>query len=179
MNLIKDFHEQTVEILDFQTTYLVVQLNNVSSRFDFKNKKEAFLKYKTKGTFRYYTHHPLLINHNESSHEVFINSKPEDAETFIADLRTSFHEITEGWRNFEDYIESKSEIFDSVFNKNISKGSGKILTVPLSLLAETERICQKHHIKMTAFGGKKITQNELIMIDQQFIIAEQFIPHSM
>ena len=179
MNAIRHFQDQTVKILDFQTTYLVIQLNDVPARFDFKNKKEAFLKYKTKGTFRYYTHHPLLMDHNESQHEVFINSKPEDAETFIADLRTSFYEVTKGWRKFEDYIESKSENFDSVFNKNIRKGSGKILTVSSSLLAETEKICQKHDIKITSFGNKKMTQNDLIMIDQQFIIAEQFIPRSM
>lgn len=118
----------------------------------------------------------MLINHNENNLEVFINSKPENAEQFIEDLKNSIDEITKGWRNWKDYIEINTGIDYPIFLQNIQKGSGKILTAPFSIIKSIEKTGVKHDVKIKYFGEKITTSNQLIIINNQFIIAEKFNP---
>lgn len=171
---IEKFHNKFVEIEKFQSTYLILKVENNLFRFNFKNKKEALLKQKELGKLFFYEQHPLLINHNENNLEVFINSKPENSEAFVQDLKSSI-EITKGWRNWKDYIEINTGINYQIFLQNIQKGSGKILKAPFSIIESIEKTCDKHHVKIKYLGEKTITPHQLIMINNQFVIAEKFI----
>ncbi|SHE62135.1 hypothetical protein SAMN02787100_0471 [Chryseobacterium sp. OV279] len=171
---IEKFHNKFVEIEKFQSTYLILKVENNLFRFDFKNKKEAFLKQKESGKLFFYEQHPLLINHNENNLEVFINSKPENAEAFVQDLKNSIDEITKDWRNWNDYIEINTGIDYLIFLQNIQKGSGKILKAPFSIVENIEKMRSKHHVKIKYFGEKIITPHQLIIINNQFIIVEKF-----
>ena len=168
---IENFNNKTVEIEVFQSTFIILKIENKLFRFDFKNKKEAFLKQKETGLLAFHEHHPLLINHNESNLEVFINSKPKNVELFVEDIKNSIDTITKGWRNWKDYIETNTY---EIFFQNIQKGSGIILKAPFSIIESIEKICKKHNVKMSYFGKKKIIFHQLIMINNQFVIAEEF-----
>lgn len=171
---IKNFHNQIVEIKEFQTSYVILKIENKLLRFDFKKKKEAYLKQKEIGILGFYENHPLLINYNESFHEVFINSKLEDPEMFIEDIKNIINEMTEGWKDWKDYIEFNTGINYQTFLQNIYKGSGKLLNAPFSMVAKIETICEKHNVKVSYFGEKRIYKNQLVLINNQFIIAEEF-----
>ncbi|SHL91444.1 hypothetical protein [Chryseobacterium polytrichastri] len=171
---IENFNNKTVEIEAFQSTFIILKIENKLFRFNFKNKKEAFLKQKETGVLAFHEYHPLLVNHNESNLEVFINSKPENIEMFIEDFQKSIDEITKGWKNWKDYFEINIGITYDIFLQNIRQGSGIILKAPFSIVESIERICEKHNVKMSYFGEKKITPHQLIMINNQFVIAEEF-----
>lgn len=168
---IENFNNKTVEIEAFQSTFIILKIENKLYRFDFKNKKEAFLKQKEIGKLTFHKNHPLLINHHESNLEVFINSKPENVEIFVEDIKNSIDEITKGWKNWKDYIEANTY---EIFFQNIQKGSGIMLKAPFSIVESIEKICEKHNVKISYFGEKKIIPHELIMINNQFVIAEEF-----
>lgn len=170
---IENYYNQIVEIESFQSTYIIFKIENKLFRFDFINKKEACLKRKETGKLIFHEHHPLLINHNENNLEVFINSKPENTEMFINDIEISIVEITKGWRNWKDYIEINTGINYKTFLHNIEKGSGKIMKAPFSIVENIEKLCDKHQVKIKYFGEKIITPHQLLMINNQFIIAEK------
>lgn len=174
MMKIENFNNRIVETEAFQSTFIILKIDSKLFRFDFKNKKEAFLKQKEIGQLTFHENHPLLVNHNESNLEVFINSKPENIELFVEDIQKSINEITKGWRNWKDYFEINIGITYDIFLQNIQKGSGIILKAPFSIVESIERICEKHNVKMSYFGEKKITPHQLIMINNQFVIAEEF-----
>ncbi|KPH12593.1 endonuclease/exonuclease/phosphatase family protein [Chryseobacterium sp. ERMR1:04] len=171
---IENFNKKKVEIEAFQSTFIILKIENKLFRFDFKNKKEAFLKQKDTGVLAFHEHHPLLVNHSENNLEVFISSKPENIEMFIEDIKNSIDEITKGWRNWKDYFEINIGITYDIFLQNIRQGSGIILKAPFSIVESIERICEKHNVKITYFGEKKTTPHQLIMINNQFVIAEEF-----
>ncbi len=84
---IDELDNQKVKIIDFKTTYIVLEYNNELYRFYFNEKKEAFLKQKEEGFLNVFIYHPLLINHNESYQETFINSSPNDVDLFIQEIQ--------------------------------------------------------------------------------------------
>ncbi|WP_040998221.1 hypothetical protein [Chryseobacterium oranimense] len=171
---IENYHNQTVEIEKFQSTYIILKIENKLVRIDFKNKKEAFLKQKETGELVFLEQHPLLINHNENNQEVFINSEPENAEMFVDDFKSSIDEITRGWRQWKNYIEIDTGINYEIFLHNIKKGSGKIMKAPFSIVENIKKVCDKHQVKIKYFGEKTIIPHQLLMINNQFIIAEKF-----
>lgn len=171
---IENLHHKVVEIEQFQSTFITLKFENKVFRFDFKNKKEAYLKQKGQGTLTLYDQHPLLINHNENNLEVFINSKPENVKEFIEDLKNTVDDLTKGWRNWKDYIEINTGIHYETFLHNIEKGSGKIMKAPFSIVENIEKLCDKHQVRIKYFGEKTITPHQLLMINNQFIIAEKF-----
>ncbi|MGV0923928.1 hypothetical protein [Empedobacter tilapiae] len=172
---IETFQNKQIEIKDFKTTYIVLKFNNELFRFDFKGKKEAFLKQRENGILKFYIEHPLLLNYNESNLEVFINSKPENHNEFINDIEQTINKSLQGWRNWKDYIEINTGINFEIFNKNVENGTGKLLSAPISIIEKIELICDKHNVKIKTFGKKQTFKNELIFINNQFIIAEKFL----
>lgn len=173
--LIEHFQNKTVEIEGFQTTFIVLKVENTSIRFDFKNKKESFIQHKQTGILTFHTQHPLLINHNESYCEMYINSKPENPDLFVKDLENSINETAEGWRHWKEYIEIKTGINELVFFQNIQKGSGKLLYAPFSIIDRVEKVFERHHVAFSSFGKKIRTLNKLLMINDQFVITEDFV----
>lgn len=173
--LIEQFHNKTVKIEDFQTTYIILTIDNKTFRFDFKNKKESIIKKKETGILTLYREHPLLINYNETYCETYINSAPENIALFIEDFKKTIDERIKGWRHWKDYINIKTGINEDIFLQNIQKGSGKLLNAPFSVVEKLEKVCSKHHVLIRHFGDKIIKPHQLLMIDNQFVIAEDFI----
>ncbi|MDQ8143038.1 hypothetical protein [Chryseobacterium sp. CFS15] len=177
MDKIINFQDQIVEIQDFQSTYIILRYQERLYRFDFINKKEAFLKQKEIGNFSFYQLHPLLINYNESMYDVFLNSKPECPNKFIEDIKYSINYIIQEWRSWKSYIEFDSGITYDVFLQNLHKGSGKLMRVPISIMEKLKELTDQNNIKISYFGEKNFSQNQLIMINNQYIIAENFRLH--
>lgn len=73
---IKELISKKVKIEDYQSTFVVVKVDEQFFRFDFLNKMEFRLKKGTIGQLKYFENHPLLIDYNENFIETFINSKP-------------------------------------------------------------------------------------------------------
>lgn len=174
MNKIKDFNNRIVTIHDFQSTFLILEWEHSLYRFNFKKKKEAYLKQKEMGKLKFYEQHPLLINYNESNHEVFLNSTPEFPEKYIKNIELCISESLKGWRNWRDYIEIDTGINYNIFLQNIQKGSGKLLKAPSSIVEKIHAVSEKGNIKISCFGEKTSIQHQLIVINNQYIIAEEF-----
>lgn len=166
MNTIKDFNNQIVKIHDFQSTFLILEWEDNLYRFNFKNKKQAYLKQKETGKLKFYEQHPLLINYNESNHEIFLNSKPEFPEQYIEDIEFYINESVKEWRTWKDYIEIDTGINYNTFLQNIQKGSGKLLKAPFSIVEKIHELSEKSNIKISSFGEKTSTQHQLIMINK-------------
>ena len=93
---------------------------------------------------------------------------------FIKDIELAINESVVGWRSWKDYIEINTGINYDVFLNNVKNGRGKFLNAPFSIVDNIELVCKKHNVKIKSFGDKQIFKNELIMINNQFIIAETF-----
>jgi len=171
---IENLQNKEVYIEDFKTTFIILNVENTLLRFDFKNKREALLKKKESGKLKLYTEHPLLINHNQSNLDVFINSKPANPDVFIEEIKKNIETATGGWRNWEDYIEINTGIDIQTFIRNIKNGSGKLLNAPFSIVENIEQICEKHQVKLKSFGDKTVFHHKMIIINNQFVIAEKF-----
>lgn len=167
---IDELDNQKVKIIDFKTTYIVLEYNNELYRFYFNEKKEAFLKQKEEGFLNVFIYHPLLINHNESYQETFINSSPNDVDLFIQEIQECIDISTNNCWNWTDYL----EINEQIFKQNILDGSGKLLRAPFSIIENIEQICNKHNVKLKIFGEKTLKKNKLIILNNQFVIAHDF-----
>lgn len=174
MITIEDLNNKNVGIKDFNSTYLTLEFGKELIRFDFTEKKEAFIKQKNNGVLRVYNKHPLLLNYNENNLEVYINSSPKNVESFIEDVENTINKFLKGWRSWKNYIEESTGINYEVFTQNVKNGRGKFLKAPFSIVDEIEKVCEKHNVKIKSFGDKKIYENKLIMVNNQFVIAKDF-----
>lgn len=174
---IESINHQNVKIEDFKTTFVVLNVENNSYRLNYIKKKEVFLKQKDDGILKYYSEHPLLINHNESTLEVYINSSPADISTFINEIEHAINFIIKGWRSWKEYIEINSGIHLETFKQNIKDGNGKLLNASISIVESIEKICIKHQVKIKVFGERRYARHKLIIINNQFMIAKDFQLH--
>ncbi len=82
--------------------------------------------------------------------------------------------ILQGYRDWKDYIEIDNGINYDIFLQNSHKGSGKLMKATFSMIEKLQEISEKHKVKTSYFGKKASFQNQLIMINNQYIIAEEF-----
>jgi hypothetical protein len=54
----------------------------------------------------------------------------------------------------------------------LKKASGKLLKAPFSIVENIKEICKKYNANTASFGEEKITPHQLIIINNQFVIAE-------
>ncbi len=71
---ITDFQNKTVQVDNYQATFLTLKIDDQLFRFDLIDKKEFSLKKGTRGQFSFYEIHPLLIDYNENIVTTYINS---------------------------------------------------------------------------------------------------------
>lgn len=169
---IATLNHQQVQIERFETTFILLRFAEQSQRFNFFEKKEAFLKICESGRLNYFTNHPLLLNHNEESLELFIASKPKNVEVLADEVKIAINNKLNGWRTWDDYLNDGKETFET----NLHNGYGKLLSAPFSVIDELQRVFERHQVHFTLFGKRRIYENELIVINNQFVIAEKFIP---
>lgn len=110
-------------------------------------------------------------------YDVFLNSKPECPNKFIEDIKYSINYIIQEWRGWKSYIEFDSGITYDVFLQNLHKGSGKLMRVPISIMEKLKELTDQNNIQISYFGEKNFSQNQLIVINNQYIIAENFRLH--
>ena len=176
---IENLKNKTVKIENYQSTFIVLNIEGEISRFDFIKKAEFRLNKGTIGKIEYFENHPLLIDYNENYLEIFINSKPNNTELFIKEMKLAIEEKTLGWRNWTDYFVEKHFFTFEHFLKNINDGSGKLLKAPYLITQNVREVCEKHNVKIKIFGNELKTENyKMIMIENDFVIASEFKFHN-
>ncbi|MGV0995190.1 hypothetical protein [Empedobacter falsenii] len=170
---INDLNNQFIRIDDFNTNYISLNFENINYRFDFLGKKEAFLKEKNECKLLLFSDHPLLIDYNESFLEIFLNSKPKNIDFFLENIERIIHNRVLGFRKLKDYL-NKSNLDFETFLKNINEGNGKFLNAPFSIIDEIEKFFIENNIKFKTFGEPKKFENQLLILDNQYVIATEF-----
>ena len=171
--IIEDLNNQIVEIQDFNSNCIILNIENENYRFEKQKKKEAFLKHRTVCKLKLFSDHPLLIDYNESFLEIFLNSKPQNIEFFLENIEGIIHNRVQGFRELKDYL-NKSDLDFETFLKNINDGNGKFMNAPFSIVVEIEKFFIENNIKFKTFGEKRSFNNQLLMLDNQYIISRKF-----
>jgi hypothetical protein len=172
---IENLANRNVEIENYQSTFIVLNVDNQMLRFDFIKKVEFNLNKGTTGKLKYFENHPLLIDYNENFIETFINSKPENVDLFIDDIKSAIDSKTLGWRNWKDYFLERGFFSFENFVKNIKEGSGKLLKAPFSITQNVIKVCDKHNVKTKSFENVLKKNNYiLILIENDYVIAKEF-----
>lgn len=177
---ITDIQNKTVQVDNYQATFLTLKADGKLFRFDFIDKKEFNLKKGTSGRLNLFEIHPLLIDYNENSVTTYINSKPENVDRFVADLKNALNEITQGWRNWTKYVEDRAINFTvDTFLNNIKAGAGKLLEAPFSITQKAIEVCSNHNVATKIIGNELKQDNfKLICIADNYVIAKEFRQHT-
>lgn len=172
---IQELHNRNVQIENYQSTFLTLKCDQKIYRFDIFGKQEFGLKKGSIGELKCFESHPLLLNYSENIIVTFINSKPTDSEKFVEDIENAINEITQGWRNWKDYITDENFYTFETFLKNVNDGSGKLLAAPFSITQNVLKVCEKHNVAVKAFDNNLKTESfNLLTIGQNYIIAKEF-----
>lgn len=173
---ISDIQNKTVQVANYQATFLTLKIDDQLFRFDLIDKKEFHLKKGTLGQFSIYETHPLLIDYNENIVTTYINSKPDNFENFVTDFENAINEITEGWRNWINYVSDRNINFTvDTFLSNVKSGTGKLMEAPFSITQKAIKVCDKHNVATKTFGNELKQDNfKLIFIGDNYVIAKEF-----
>ena len=177
---ITEIQNKTVQVDIYQATFLTLKIDDQLFRFDLIDKKEFNLKKGTRGQLIIYESHPLLIDHNENIVTTFINSKPVNFDKFVADFENAINEITEGWRNWTNYVQDRNINFTiDTFLNNVKNGTGKLLKAPFSITQKAIKVCDNHNVATKTFGNELKQDNfKLILIADNYVIAKDFRQHN-
>ena len=173
---IEELSGKFAAIISSQTTYVILKVNGCELRVNFHNKQEFVLKRKEVGNLDYLVDHPLLKDYNEQSVSIYINSKPKDLAKLNIDIQASIDESMQGWRNWKDYVTSKSSRLSiETFTNNLLSGSGRIFEGPSSVASKVTEVCEKHNVLTKSFVSiPKQNQFKLLLIGNNYVIAEEF-----
>lgn len=170
---------KTVQVDNYQATFLTLKIDDQLLRFDLIDKKEFNLKKGVHGHFNIYEIHPLLIDYNENILTTYINSKPNHFDNFVADFEKAINEITEGWRNWTNYVQDRNINFGmNTFLHNVKNGTGKLLEAPFSITQKAVEVCENYNVATKTFGNELKKDNyKLILIGDNYVIAKEFRLH--
>lgn len=176
---IKEFQNKTVQVDNYQATFLTLKIDDKLFRLDLIDKKEFNLKKGTCGKFNIYETHPLLIDYNENIVTTYINSKPVHFDNFVADFENAINEISKGWRNWTKYVKDNNINFTiDTFLNNVKHGTGKLLEAPFSITQKVIEVCNNHNVETKSFGITLKQDNfKLIIIADNYVIAREFRLH--
>jgi hypothetical protein len=177
---IKEIKNKTVQVDNYQATFLTLKIDDQLFHFDLIDKKEFNLKKGTRGKFSIYEKHPLLIDYNENIVTTYINSKPDNFDNFVADFESAINEITEGWRSWTNYVTDRNINFTvNNFLSNVKAGTGKLMEAPFSITQKVIKVCKKHNVAIKTFGNESKQDNfKLIFIADNYVIAKEFRRHN-
>lgn len=177
---ISDIQNKTVQVDNYQATFLTLKIDDQLYRFDFIDKREFNLRKGTHGQFSIYETHPLLIDHNENIVTTYINSKPDNFDNFVTDFENAINEITEGWRNWTNYVQDRNIKFTvDTFLNNVKNGIGKLMEAPFSITQKVLKVCDKHNVETKTFGNELKQDNfKIIFIADNYVIAKEFRQHN-
>ena len=179
--ILDDIQNKTVQVDNYQATFLTLKIDEQLFRFDFIGKKEFSLKKGVVGQFYYFEKHPLLIDYNETIVTTYINSKPDHFDRFIDELKNAIEEITEGWRRWTNYLTDKNINFTfDKFLGNVKDGSGKLSEAPFTVNQKIVAVCDKHGVLTKSFESVLKPNNyKLILVGDNYVIAKDFRNNNM
>ncbi len=179
---ITDIQNKTAVIHEYQSTFIVLKIEDQLLHFDFIDKQEFKLKKGSSGTFQYLDQHPLLLNYNEGSMQTFINSKPDSIDLFLEEFKITIEQILGGWMTWTNYITDNHINFtvDNFIN-NVKNGTGQLSRAPNSINEKIIAVCKKHNVDTISFGDelKRYSYNLITIGDNNFVIAKEFRFHAL
>ncbi|KAA6438856.1 hypothetical protein FEM33_15400 [Dyadobacter flavalbus] len=173
---IEELSGKLVVVINYQTTYVIVKVDGNEMRINFDHKQEFKLVKGKSGQLQYLDEHPLLMNYNEQSISMYINSKPENAAKLNSEIQLAVDELLKGWRNWDSYfldVHSRSSI--ETFKSNLLSGSGRIFEGPITIANRVIAVFEKHNVLTKSFPGLlKQKQYRLLLIENNYVIANAF-----
>ena len=177
LNKIEDLVGKTVKIIATQTTFMVVNFQQVDYQINFDKKEEFLLKKGTEGILHIELQHPLLTNYQEDFIETFINSRYSNPEELLKIFEQTINEQTKGYRDWKTYFEIPNLNYTiQIVKNNIEKGTGKLCSAPISISNKIVEQCNLLNIKTKTFDEKnfKIKPYKLLTIGNNYVIAMDF-----
>jgi hypothetical protein len=160
----------TGHLARIQTTFVEVIIEEVTHRIIFRGKHEFSAKRGEFSSLEILDQHPLLLDYREPLASLYFGASPAAPEAFLTKLQTANEVLFQGWRDVSRYLNPLMPP-----NKLIQTARGKLLTGPLSFLLQAQSLAETHQMKPSLQTGKTAsTQAQILLLDRQYIIAEQF-----
>jgi hypothetical protein len=172
--------DEIVTIAVAQTTFAVLTTPKARFRIDFIDKAEAYLKPGMRGNFKSYSEHPLLLSYNSRLAEVYINSRPEDPEGLLAEIRKRIEAIFQGWRDWRCVLSGRRSAGEKQLKQNLRDGSGLLLPGAPTVVAQAViEACTDYGASTYVLGdiGNTLpvaSPSLLLVVGKGYVIAKEF-----
>jgi hypothetical protein len=169
-------NNQLVTVMVAQTTFAVLTMPGKQYRVDYLEKAEAHLKPGMRGKFISYSAHPLLLNYNSRLVEVYINSRPQDPEKLLGEIRERIEAAFQGWRDWRCVLSGG----ENQLRKNLLDGSGLLLKGAPAIIAQSIINACTEYGALTYVPGDlentlPVTPSfHLLLIGEGYVIAKDF-----
>jgi hypothetical protein len=172
-------NNQLVTVMVAQTTFAVLTMPGKQYRVDYLEKAEAYLKPGMRGKFISYSEHPLLLNYNSRLFEVYINSRTQDPERLLGEIRERIEAAFQGWRDWRCVLLGNGEAGENQLRKNLLDGSGLLLRAPAIVAKAVVDACTEHGALTYVLGDienppQVIPPFNLLLIGEGYVIAQGF-----
>jgi len=173
-SLILDNELVTVAVA--QTTFAVLTTPKARFRVDFIDKAEAYLKPGMRGNFKSYSEHPLLLNYSSPQAEVYINSRPQNPEGLLIEIRQRIEAVFQGWRNWQGVLSGG----EKQLRTNLIDGSGLLLPGAPAVIAQPViDACTEYGASTYVRGNLGMAPPDtsafrLLLIGKGYVIAKDF-----
>jgi hypothetical protein len=166
-------NNQVVSVMVAQTTFAVLTILGRYYRVDYLEKAEARLRPSMRGEAASYSEHPLLLKYNSSQVSVYINSKPQNPQGLLLEIRERVEAQLQGWRD------PSLIIYPRLLQQNLIDGSGMILqAAPEPIATAVIKACTEQNVLTWApesFGGLRgKSPYHLLLIGDGYVIARNF-----
>lgn len=174
---IRDLQNKIAVIQKYQSTFMVLNVEDKLLRFDCIQKQEFKITTGDGGTLLFLDQHPLLLDYNEGFKKTYINSRPDSIDLFLEEFKIAIEELLDGWRNWTRYVTNSSIRFSvDNFVNNVKNGTGQLSYAPCSINERILAVCRKYNVDTVSFGEdlKKEKYNLLTIGDNNYVIAKEF-----
>ena len=115
--------------------------------------------------------HPVLREFNEQPFELYIYTRPNDVDRYIAALRECTKRVTNrNLRHFTDY-----PIHFPRFRQMLEAGEGLLLEGPKSLVEAIQHFSDDYEVKTSSLAVTRTkTPMQLLILDDSWMIASRF-----
>jgi hypothetical protein len=171
---------QTVTVMVAQTTFTVLSTPEQRYRIEYLEKAEACLKPGMRGSLISCSAHPLLLSYNSRLVEVYVNSRPQDADGLLTEIRERIEAVFQGWRDWRCVLSGKGNAGEVQLRQNLLDGSGLLLPGAPALVAQAVIEACTEYGALTYVRGDienmlPVTSSfHLLLIDKGYVIAKGF-----
>ncbi len=173
--LVEQLNGLIAVVLNYQSTYLLLEVGTESIRVDFLRKKEFSLHKGANGTITLSSSHPILFDYNEGWASTYINSKAALPDQLEFQIKSAIDNITESCRSWLNYVPKRYLIPTEILRRNLREGNGLLLNAPISVAQEVTRICNEHEVQTKTFAMEaSVTPHKVLCLETSYVIAEDF-----